>query len=74
MIIAANGFTDESAAQLLTDGHADLATLGRMFISNSDLPNRLRNQRPLTPYDCSTSYGGDGRGYTDYARDWKTTV
>lgn len=73
-IIAANGFTSESAAQLFTVGHADLVALGRRFISNANLPNRLRNQRPLTPYDCSTLYGGDRRGYTDYAPDWKTTA
>jgi hypothetical protein len=45
-----------------TDGYADLVALGRMFISNSDLPDHLRNHSPLTPYDCSTFYGGDGRG------------
>jgi N-ethylmaleimide reductase len=74
MIIAANGVTGESVAQITTDGHADLVALSRMSISNSDLPDRLRNQRPLTPYDCSTFYGGDGRGCTDYAPDWKTTA
>lgn len=40
-----------------TDGHADLVALGRLFISNSDLPGHLSNQGPLTPYDCSTFYG-----------------
>ncbi|CAB3809883.1 alkene reductase [Paraburkholderia fynbosensis] len=66
-IIAAGGFTGESAEQILIDGHADLVAFGRMFISNPDLPERLRTGKPLTRYDRSTFYGGDARGYTDYA-------
>ncbi|WP_028217054.1 alkene reductase [Paraburkholderia oxyphila] len=65
-IIAAGGFTGESAEQIVTDGHADLVAFGRMFISNPDLPERLRTGAPLTRYDRSTFYGGDARGYTDY--------
>ena len=71
-IIAAGGFTGASAEQIIADGHADLVAFGRMFISNPDLPYRLRQGRPLAPYDRSTFYGGDGRGYTDYARDSQT--
>ncbi|OBR46984.1 alkene reductase, partial [Paraburkholderia tropica] len=68
-VIAAGGFTGESAEQIIADGHADMVAFGRMFISNPDLPHRLRNGSPLTPYDRSTFYGGDARGYTDYAPD-----
>lgn len=46
-----------------------MVAFGRMFISNPDPPHRLRNGSPLTPYDRSTFYGGDARGYTDYAAD-----
>jgi N-ethylmaleimide reductase len=67
IIIAAGGFTGESAEQIIVDGHADLVAFGRMFISNPDLPQRLRTGAPLTGYDRSTFYGGDARGYTDYA-------
>ena len=66
-IIAAGGFTGESAEQIVADGHADLVAFGRMFISNPDLPERLRTGKPLTRYDRSTFCGGDARGYTDYA-------
>ena len=65
-IIAAGGFTGQSAEQIVIDGHADLVAFGRMFISNPDLPERLRTGKPLTRYDRSTFYGGDERGYTDY--------
>ncbi|KAI9018472.1 hypothetical protein CLU79DRAFT_837063 [Phycomyces nitens] len=40
---------------------------GRTFIANPDLPERLKNDWPLTPYDRSTFYGGASVGYTDYA-------
>jgi len=65
-IVAAGGFTRESAEQIIRDGHADLVAFGRMFISNPDLPERLRTGAPLARYDRSTFYGGDARGYTDY--------
>lgn len=65
-IIAAGGFTGESAEQIVVDGHADLVAFGRMFISNPDLPERLRTGASLNRYDRSTFYGGDARGYTDY--------
>ncbi|CAN0626833.1 N-ethylmaleimide reductase [Burkholderia multivorans] len=67
VIVAAGGFTRESGEQIISDGHADLVAFGRMFISNPDLPERLRTGAPLARYDRSTFYGGDARGYTDYA-------
>ena len=66
-IIAAGGFTKQSAEAILEAGHADLVAFGRLFISNPDLPNRFRIGAPLSNYDRSTFYGGDERGYTDYS-------
>ena len=65
-LIAAGGFTGESAEDIVAAGDADLVAFGRYFISNPDLPERLRRKLPLTRYDRSTFYGGDGRGYIDY--------
>jgi N-ethylmaleimide reductase len=65
-LIAAGGFTGETAAAIITAGDADLVAFGRHFISNPDLPERLRRGFPLNRYDRSTFYGGDGRGYIDY--------
>jgi N-ethylmaleimide reductase len=65
-LIAAGGFTGESAAAIVGAGDADLVAFGRHFISNPDLPERLRRGLPLNRYDRSTFYGGDGRGYIDY--------
>src|ERR1700758_286407 len=66
-LIAAGGFTPASAEAIVTFGDADLVAFGRHFIANPDLPERLRRGLPLTRYDRSTFYGGDARGYTDYA-------
>jgi len=65
-IIAASGFTQESGNQAIAAGHTDLVAYGRLYISNPDLTERFRRHAPLNPYDRSTFYGGDERGYTDY--------
>jgi N-ethylmaleimide reductase len=65
-IVAAGGFTGESADSILAAGDADLVAFGRSFISNPDLPERLRCGHALAPYDRESFYGGDHRGYTDY--------
>jgi 2,4-dienoyl-CoA reductase-like NADH-dependent reductase (Old Yellow Enzyme family) len=51
---------------LVASGDADLVAFGRHFISNPDLPERLRRCLPLNRYDRTTFYGGDTRGYVDY--------
>jgi N-ethylmaleimide reductase len=65
-IIAAGGFTRESAERLLESGNADLIAFGRAFIANPDLVMRLRHNWLLNRYDRSTFYGGGAHGYTDY--------
>jgi N-ethylmaleimide reductase len=66
ILIAAGGFTGETAEAAIAEGHADAVAFGRIFISNPDLPRRLRQGFPLTPYNRKTFYGGDVTGYTDY--------
>jgi N-ethylmaleimide reductase len=65
-LIAAGGFTGETAEAAIAQGHADMVAFGRIFISNPDLPRRLQRGFPLTPYDRKTFYGGEEAGYTDY--------
>lgn len=67
-IIAAGGFTEAGAHEIIEQGYADLVAFGRLFISNPDLPSRIRQGVPLASYDRHTFYGGDHRGYTDYPR------
>ncbi|TKC79192.1 alkene reductase [Trinickia terrae] len=65
-IIAAGGFNGASAEAILQSGDADLVAFGRHFIANPDLPERLRRDLPLNPYDRETFFGGTEAGYTDY--------
>ena len=66
VLIAAGNFNGDSAAQMINEGYADAIAFGRYFISNPDLPERLRTAHELTPYDRATFYGGGAVGYTDY--------
>jgi N-ethylmaleimide reductase len=65
-INAAGGFEPDSAEAIVEEGDADLVTFGRYFVSNPDLPKRIKLGIPLTPYDRDTFYTFDARGYTDY--------
>jgi N-ethylmaleimide reductase len=65
-VIAAGGFEADTAEEIIEAGDADLVAFGRHFISNPDLPRRIRLGQPLNPYDRSTFYGGNAHGYTDY--------
>jgi N-ethylmaleimide reductase len=66
VLISAGGFTGETAEAAVKSGDADAIAFGRYFISNPDLPYRIRNGIPFTPYNRATFYGGEEVGYTDY--------
>ncbi|KAH9945535.1 hypothetical protein B0H21DRAFT_433075 [Amylocystis lapponica] len=63
--ISAGGY---NRARALADAEekGDLVAFGRLFISNPDLPERLRIDVPLAPYDRSTFYTKGSAGYVDY--------
>ena len=65
-VIAAGGFDGAGAEALVGSDEADLVAFGRHFIANPDLPDRLRRNLRLTPYDRSTFYYGGAKGYVDY--------
>ncbi|KAL0572971.1 hypothetical protein V5O48_008985 [Marasmius crinis-equi] len=67
-LISAGGYGLKTATEL-ADTKGDLVAFGRSFISNPDLPYRLKHNIPLNPYDRSTFYcpaSLDPKGYTDY--------
>ena len=64
--ISAGGYTPESAKAAISNGQADAIAFGRYFISNPDLPERIRKGVALNPYNRATFYGGAEKGYTDY--------
>jgi N-ethylmaleimide reductase len=65
-IIAAGGFEPDTAESVVTTGDADLVAFGRYFVSNPDLPTRIKQRLPLSDYDRNTFYTFDARGYIDY--------
>lgn len=62
------GYTQETAERAIADGHADLISFGRPFISNPDLVERFRNDWPLAAdAEVSDWYSPIGEnGYTDF--------
>lgn len=65
-IMAAGGFEPETAEAIIDRGNADLVAFGRHFVSNPDLPERIRKGLPLADYDRDTFYTFDAKGYVDY--------
>lgn len=65
-VIAAGGFTRDTASAEVAEGRADAVAFGRLFIANPDLPERFRRGAPLNAYDRATFYGGGEQGYVDY--------
>jgi len=65
-IIIAGGYKRENGIEIVKKGDADLVAYGRDFISNPDLPERLKLNLPLNKYDRKTFYTKGPVGYTDY--------
>ncbi|PSS10865.1 hypothetical protein M430DRAFT_108476 [Amorphotheca resinae ATCC 22711] len=67
--LAAGNYNRDNAEGALVADNADAIVMGRLFISNPDLPKRLAEGLPLNAYDRSTFYGADPptKGYTDYS-------
>ena len=65
-----NGGYDAARAEAdLAAGLADLIAFGRPFVSNPDLPERLRTGAPIADLDATTLYTPGAAGYTDYPRN-----
>lgn len=65
-LISAGGYVRNEAIKAVEDGTVDAVAFGRLFISNPDLPRRLKENADLNSYDRNTFYGGGEKGYTDY--------
>ncbi len=64
--IANEGFTPESAREVITSGKADAVAFGKPAIANPDLVERLRTGAPWNTPHQETFYGDGPTGYTDY--------
>lgn len=65
-LILNGGYNPETATMMVEEGRADAVSFGRMFISNPDLPERIRVGATLTQPDPSTYFAGGPKGYIDY--------
>lgn len=66
-LIAAGGFTKDSALNAINNNEVDLVAFGRPFISNPDLVERMQNDWPITIPDRVAFYGDQGeKGYVDF--------
>ncbi|KAM6511409.1 Oxidored-FMN domain-containing protein [Fusarium falciforme] len=68
LFLACGNFNRDNAVPKLKGKEADIVAMGRHYIANPDLVERLRNGWPLNSYDRSTFYGADPpeKGYNDY--------
>lgn len=64
--IANEGFTAESAQDVLDRGEADAVAFGKLFIANPDLPQRFALSAPLNAQKPELFYGQGPAGYVDY--------
>lgn len=67
-ILSAGGYDAASAEADLREGRAHLVAIGKPFIGNPDLVERLREGHPLNALDFATFYAGGEKGYVDYPR------
>jgi 2,4-dienoyl-CoA reductase-like NADH-dependent reductase (Old Yellow Enzyme family) len=65
-LIVAGGYDKQRGIAALDENKADLIAIGRGFISNPDLVERMKNDWPLAEADRATFYGEGNRGYNDY--------
>jgi N-ethylmaleimide reductase len=66
-LVVAGGYQLENGQQALDENRADLIAIGRPFLTNPDLVERLRNGWALTPIDPAVFYGTAGaEGYVTY--------
>lgn len=64
--MANGGYDLGRSVKSVDQGDADLISMGKPFLANPDLVERLRKGAPLNEPDQATFYGGGAEGYTDY--------
>lgn len=79
-VVTAGGYTPELARKTVDEIYKDydvITAFGRPYISNPDLPFRVKENVALTPYDRGTFYlPKDPKGYIDYefSAEFKTAT
>lgn len=65
LVLTAGGFDGQNTKSHI-ERTGDVVALGRYFISNPDLPYRIKHDIPLTKYNRETFYTHGGEGLIDY--------
>jgi 2,4-dienoyl-CoA reductase-like NADH-dependent reductase (Old Yellow Enzyme family) len=65
-VILAGGYLKENGQAAIDAGEADLIGIGKPYIANPDLVERLRNNWPLNEWNSKTFYTEGSKGYIDY--------
>jgi len=65
-LILAGGYLRENGQAAIDANETDLIAIGKPFVANPDLVERLRNRLPLNKWDSTTFYTRGPKGYTDY--------
>jgi N-ethylmaleimide reductase len=67
-VISNIGLTKEIAEGMIRSGASDLCAFGRLYISNSDLPNRFEKDLPVEEAAAYETWWGPtgSKGYTDW--------
>lgn len=65
-IVANMGYTPEEAEEQVKSGLIDAVAFGTKFISNPDLPERVKAGAELAAFDAKTFYTREVEGYTTY--------
>src|SRR5680860_782702 len=60
------GFDQKKGNQVIDDGHADLVSFAKLYVSNPDLVGRFRENVPVSDWNKDTFYTPGKEGYTDY--------
>ena len=66
MVISGGDVNSEEKADAILESGLDLVYVGRPFISNPDLVEKLQNKTELVAPDMNTFYIAGEIGYTDY--------
>jgi 2,4-dienoyl-CoA reductase-like NADH-dependent reductase (Old Yellow Enzyme family) len=66
VVVANEGYTQETAQEVLSRGEADAVAFGKLFIANPDLPRRFAEHTALNAPVPETFYSEGTEGYVDY--------
>lgn len=66
ILIGNGGFDKDKAVDFINNKYCDLIAFGKLFISNPDLPFRIKYNLGLTDWNETTFYTDNEKGYIDY--------